>query len=581
MKKIITYWALAVFTCCAVSCSDFLEEDPKGEMATVNLFNTRNGLDVASHNLYLYYLRYAANNERWSSFVLGSDMQARPTGCGDGELEYELREWSPSNKGVEREWTYLYQVVKAANFYINNAAAAPFETEIVDAYMAQAYFWRAWAYFRLVNLYGPVPLVLTEEIDYNIAPVSVAEIWEKAILPDIEKAEKAPAKWADIPGAAVQSRTGNNGNGNSWVTQAAAKAFASYLYLSYAGWPNNQTAYYARAAAKAKEVIDGVESGAYPYALLDDYARVYSKVHELENTESLLSAYRNMTVSNGGMPSWDSYCQAPSYLGRYVKDEQGNTKAERGGGWSEIWGEIKFWKDFPEGPRKDVIYPPKTLMVAKTKVRDPLTWETIITVKDTLTDWWRGYNEEEFNQETYYHLPWFGFMITQSPVSDYYYEGEWDYRKGFTGCSGYGDKACQIIRLSEVYCWYAEAVGRSGQGDEAKAAALLQKLTDRADKVPKNYTALRGAALADAAWHEHRWEIAGSYWGNVAPVYFDELRMDYVKTHFEEQQRNEEVQVATGVRIREWTVPQGAWSYDRMYAPYPAADADMNPNLKK
>jgi hypothetical protein len=581
MKTKIRYWGIALFTCLALSCSDFLEETPNGKMATVNLFNTRNGLDVASHNLYLTYLQYADNNERWCSFALGSDMQARPSGCGDGELDYEMRNWAAGNKGVDREWSYLYRVVKAANFYLNNAGNAPAAPEVIEAYMAQAYFWRAWAYFRLVSLYGPVPLVLDEDISYDTSPVSVAGIWEKAILPDMEKAEKAPAKWSDISGAAEQSKIGNNGAGNSWVTQAAAKAFTAYLYLSYAGWPNNKTEYYARAAEKAKEVIDGVENGTYPYALLDNYSQVYSKVHELENTESLLSVYQNMTASSSVFSGWDSYCQAPGYLGRYVKDEQGNTKAERGGGWSEIFGEIKFWKDFPEGPRKDALYPKKTLMVAKTKVRDPLTWETIITVKDTLADWWRGYNEEEFNQETYYHLPWFGFMITQSPLNDYYYEGDWDYRKGFTGCSGVGDKAFQILRLSEVYCWYAEAVGRSGQGDAALAAQLLTRLSQRADKVPKNYTGLTGAALAEAAWKEHRWEMAGTYWGNIAPVYFDELRMDYVKTHFEYQQRNEEVEVASGVKIREWNIPAGEWSYDRIYVPYPDADADMNPNLKK
>lgn len=26
------------------------------------------------------------------------------------------------------------------------------------------------------------------------------------------------------------------------------------------------------------------------------------------------------------------------------------------GGWGDGWGEIKFWKEFPAGPRKDATY---------------------------------------------------------------------------------------------------------------------------------------------------------------------------------------------------------------------------------
>lgn len=29
------------------------------------------------------------------------------------------------------------------------------------------------------------------------------------------------------------------------------------------------------------------------------------------------------------------------------------------GGWGDAWGEIAFWKRYPEGPRKNAIYAPK------------------------------------------------------------------------------------------------------------------------------------------------------------------------------------------------------------------------------
>ena len=61
------------------------------------------------------------------------------------------------------------------------------------------------------------------------------------------------------------------------MNKGAAKAALSYVYMAMAGWPLNKgTQYYEMAAAKAKEVIDGVENGTYRYALLDQYWKVYS-----------------------------------------------------------------------------------------------------------------------------------------------------------------------------------------------------------------------------------------------------------------------------------------------------------------
>ena len=48
------------------------------------------------------------------------------------------------------------------------------------------------------------------------------------------------------------------------------------------------------AAAKAKEMIDGVENGTYRYALLDQYWKVYSWEYNDKNPEVLVGVYYNM-----------------------------------------------------------------------------------------------------------------------------------------------------------------------------------------------------------------------------------------------------------------------------------------------
>lgn len=49
-----------------------------------------------------------------------------------------------------------------------------------------------------------------------------------------------------------------------YVTQQAVKSTLAAVYMSMAGYPLNKgQEYYAKAAEKAKEVIDGVNSGKY------------------------------------------------------------------------------------------------------------------------------------------------------------------------------------------------------------------------------------------------------------------------------------------------------------------------------
>jgi hypothetical protein len=90
--------------------------------------------------------------------------------------------------------------------------------------------------------------------------------------------------------------------------------------------------------------------------------------------------------------------------------------------------------------------------------------------------------------------------------------------------------------------------------------------------------------LAEAAYNEHGWEIAGWYWGSIAPRYNDMQRMDRVKDHFETRKANPEYvfkdpDTGEDVRVREPFGASGTWSQSRMFAPYPAEEIQRNPVL--
>ena len=156
---------------------------------------------------------------------------------------------------------------------------------------------------------------------------------------------------------------------------------------------------------------------------------------------------------------------------------------------------------------------------------------------------------------------------------------DFDY-KDPTALPANGEKTTQVIRLSEVYCWYAEAMARSGQINQ-KAVDMLNRVRNRADGKQSNvYSLSMGAEkLAEAAYNEHGWEMAGYYWSGFATRARDMFRMYRFKDHFEFRKQNPEIEVAPGVKRKEKVAVTGSWDDSKMYAPYPYEDAILNPNL--
>lgn len=520
------------------SCQGLLTEDPKGQLAIDNFFRSSGDLDLALNALYsvLGNAMYA-NNAIGFDAVRGDDITTHPASNKQGIRELDTYAVSDNNTWVDELWRCRWEVVKAANFIICNAERTPAPKEKIDETMGQAYYWRAYSYFYIVTTWGKVPKVIKDEIDYNMPLASVEEIYD-LIVSDLKLAEeKLPDNYTSEPYA-------RNGI-NIAVSKGAAKATLSYVYMTMAGWPLDKgTEYYKLAADKAKEVIDGVDDGTYYYRLLDEYKQVYSMEWNEKNPEVLLGIYYKL--SSGALTNATAcdFLQDMAY----------------GGGWDDTHGEIKFWKDFPDGPRKEASYFPKIILQSEAK-------------QGTLRDWW--YDPDPNSPRT-----------VVAPCFMKKVEGlngaEFDYTNP-AAISFEGEKMHQVIRLSEVYCWYAEAVGRSGSGDKTEAVRVLNKVRNRADGAETNmYSVNMGYdELAEAAYNEHGWEIAGYYWANIATRARDMFRMNRIKDHFEYRKNNPEIEVVPGVYRKEAVSVSGVWDDSKMYLPYPSRDVINNPNLKR
>ena len=568
----------SIFTCCllaasltAVSCSDFLTEDPKGQLTPETFFKTQSDLDQSVDALYSLVQDLQCNSNSMIVKCQGDDVTSTTGSNKAAYLSADAFETPTDTKGISRTWSAMYSIVKAANLIIENASKVSTTQDEINIALGQAYYWRAYAYFELVRVFGPVPINLNNDASNTKAsPNSVEEVYNQ-IVKDLTAAEQC-----NLPAKYTVSKRSIDGQ-NIWVSAQAVKATLAAVYLNMAGYPLNKTENYALAAAKAKEVIDGVEAGTYDQALLADWNKVYSYGMNHHN-ETILGIDYNSTP--GGWSNQDSQISSCHQF------------TTINGGWGDFLAERHFWKNFPDGARKDAVYAKQ------------------IYVSGNTVDWWATTDGEAYTKNedgttnaviSDFRPMFVGFTVNDnvgSPaVADY------DYTKPFWGgmCV---NKRHQLIRYSEVLCWYAEAAARAGQ-DLAAAKAALKQVRARAYAAQTKVAevdAMSADQLAEAAYTEHGYEVAGNVLGMVTRR-DDEFRMNRLKeAHDFRAGEQDEVLVPAGtlthsvdaqgnpftytlkadVKMKENMPVTVAWKdAESIYHMYPPTEVEQNLDLKR
>lgn len=559
-KKILLgcLFAASVLTT-TTSCSDFLDEDPKGQMSEANVFKSQADLDASIHTIY----EKLNQTQSWTNPMYpqwqGDDMTANPGSNKQAVAALDVFSSDGENKGVTDAWSQHFALIKACNWVIENASKTPTSQEEINIALGNAHFWRAYAYFYLVRVFGPLPMVLkTDPSATNVAPSSVEEIYN-LIVEDLKKAEGwLPTSYSQAPR--------NHDGVDAWVTKQATQATLTAVYMAMAGYPLNKgKEYYALAAAKAKEVIDN--NGTYGFYNDPVWNHVYSMGHNY-NKETILGIDNNW---NSG--SWDHDSELTSCC---------RFEGLGDGGWGDAWGEIAFWKRYPEGPRKDAVYAPK------------ITFQDGATITK-VCNWWDLDAEGKPVVEAYhpmfaiYTVNCDGDNLAKEKFAPYNYL-EPNYTNMTNG------RRHRLIRYAELLLWYAESTARSG-GDLAKAKEYLREVRKRAVNDVENVTLTDGTKvaianmtadqLAEACYIEHGWEVAGQ-WTQMVTRRADELRMNELKKNFDYRVANKEIVVAKDANGREYkakekvSVVNSTWAGDKsIYCPYPTTEVEKNPNLKR
>ncbi len=250
------YIGTALLTLLLMSCSDILEENPRG-IFTPDYFKTQAGVvggvtSMYGHLRYMYGNGYFLNANQISTdestWGQNSDGNVRNLDfSGVGTIDPQS-----SNTGVV--WGTTFPNINTANGVIENGAAAGVSAALV----AEARFFRAFDYFLLVQTFGGVPLDLgAGRLKFNSSTSrtsvrdSVTTVYTKAIFPDLQQAI------TDLPDA---------GRVTGGVTKTVARLFLAKAYLTYGWWlenPNNIPTYPFPALTGARTDPDGHNAAWY------------------------------------------------------------------------------------------------------------------------------------------------------------------------------------------------------------------------------------------------------------------------------------------------------------------------------
>ncbi len=293
--KSIKYILAAGLVCCGLSttmtsCSDVLDEQPRSQFDPT-FFTTKAGIEGGLTSLYAHLRYFYGNGYYLNSLETGTDeytyAQSADGNFKDADLS-GVGSMNPNNSIAGGCWGAAFANINTASGIIENGAAAGID----DALLAEAYFFRAFDYFILVQTYGGVPLDLgAGDLKFNTSTVrtsvrnTVPEVYA-AIFADLEKAV------ADLP---------ENPRLTGTATKNLARLYLSKAYLTYAWWlenPNNiptypecsrdasqANSYFQKAYDMAKQAIDNPG----PYGLQPTFYDVNVATND-RNSEIMLYA---------------------------------------------------------------------------------------------------------------------------------------------------------------------------------------------------------------------------------------------------------------------------------------------------
>lgn len=306
MKRYISiYFLIFIFVLFVAGCSDdFIDENPTEQITIqdASSLNNKEGAEGFVTSIYSKYLDWGMSSFSWIGVSsITSDNADKGSAPGDSGTDKDVLDaltFTATTPAFQGQWEETYQVVNRANQALEFLPQLDsVDTDLRERLQGEAKFLRAMAYFKLVRMYGGVPLLdhvpeqgNEEDEKMTLERVSADEVYA-FIESDLEDAlEVLPEKGAYSEGDKGRASLG------------AAHALYAKVALYREDWE--------KAADEAGKVTG--------YAMADSYAENFRLAGEY-NEESV---FEIQGVGGEGNPGVQQYSM--------VQGARGN------GGWG--WG---------------------------------------------------------------------------------------------------------------------------------------------------------------------------------------------------------------------------------------------------
>ncbi|WP_147676652.1 RagB/SusD family nutrient uptake outer membrane protein [Algibacter pacificus] len=280
-------WMLSLSLLLCFSCEDLLEENPESFIGADQFFKTE---EDALSAVYAMYSDLTDDHSR-NMYILNSYTTDEGTGSPGSINALEQYTFDSTQGTVADFWKDHYKLISNANVILEEIGSIDMDDTLKNSFLGEARFMRALAYFRLVQFFGDIPLVLsaTKSIEgINVERSSASSIYDQIIV-DLSFAEQ---------NLLSQDKTEIGRPSNIAATGLLAK-----VYLTMENWELS--------AKKSKEVID---SGLF--GLMDNFSEVFKPETQVNKENIFVLNFKS------GLPG-DQQFELKYYLPRDLPGARG------------------------------------------------------------------------------------------------------------------------------------------------------------------------------------------------------------------------------------------------------------------
>src|SRR5690606_26626051 len=236
------------------SCSeDFLDRLPEDEISPEQYWKTDNDLKLFLNQFYTTF----PVHDGWSGGIFDFDNNS------DNLLPRDINERFVGNNNIapSSDGSWSFDNIRNVNYFLENSRTAEGQEDIINHYNGEAYFFRAYFYFKLLKRFGGVPYIdKTLNVD---SP--------ELLTPRLPRNELATKIMEDLDRALTLLQP-KSGIENFRVHRGVALAFKSEVGLYEGTWekyhdgtvfgaPTNESEKFLTMAADAAETM--IDEGRY------------------------------------------------------------------------------------------------------------------------------------------------------------------------------------------------------------------------------------------------------------------------------------------------------------------------------